>query len=319
MAARRQRQFGYTPNPRVTDKIVSALKYPTLTQANPSLKASDSDVVLWPAILRCDPGYRRVAQGIGSCCGHGYGGCVDALASTEIVVHGEAEDWVGRALEASIYALSRCEVMGTTRAGYGDGSFGSACAKAVSKYGVLHYGVDYKGEKFTEYSAEREKEWGNSGVPDHLEPFAKKRLVKTVTLIESFDDLCKALSSGFPTAVCSTQGFTMSRSDGPNPEDRGWAKPRGEWPHCMALIGFRGGKRPGALVWNSWGSNAHTGGHYSGIPDRPDDMPKEFRGSTFWADADVVDRMLRQQDSFALSSYDGFPARKIPSWTGGVL
>lgn len=314
------RQFGYRPNRRETEKFVSGLKYPTLSQAGPNLTSDDdADVVLWPAILKCDPKYRRVAQEIGSCCGHGYAGCVDALAATEIVVHGEAEDWVGRALEASIYALSRVEVMGRTRAGFSDGSFGSACAKAVTQYGVLHYDVDYDGEKFTAYSGEREKVWGDSGVPDKLEPFAKKRRVKTTTLVRTFDELSRAITSGYSVAICSTQGFTMSRSDGPNPEDRGWAKPRGQWPHCMACIGKRGGKRPGALIWNSWGSNAHTGGHYSGIPEKPDWMPQEFRGSTFWADADVIDRMLAEEDSFSLSSYDGFPQRTLPSWSGGIL
>jgi hypothetical protein len=49
-------------------------------------------------------------------------------------------------------------------------------------------------------------------------------------------------------------------------------------------------------------------------------MPTPFRGSTFWVDADVLDRMLGQGDSFALSNYDGFPARRLPDdWTGGVL
>lgn len=314
------RPQGYVPNPAETERFVSQLKHPTLESAGPKLKSNDNaDVVLWPAILKCDPNYRRVAQAIGSCTGHGYAGGVDALAATEIVVHGEAEDWVGRALEASIYALSRVEVQGKKRAGTSDGSYGAACAKAVMQWGVLHYGVDYDGQMFTEYSGSREKEWGDTGVPDELEKFAKKRRVKSATLVQSFSDLCKALTSGYPCVVCSSQGFTMSRSDGPKPEDRGWAKPRGQWMHCMTIIGKRGGKRPGALIWNSWGANAHTGGHYSGIPDRPDAMPKEFRGSTFWADADVVDLMLRQNDSFCLSSYDGFPPRRLPRWTGGVL
>lgn len=314
------RPTGYVPDPAATEKFVASLKYPTLKDAGPKLRSQASeDVVLWPAIIKCDARYRRVAQAIGSCVGHGFAGCTDALAATEIVVHGEPEDWVGRVLEASIYAFSRCEARGRTRAGTQDGSYGAAAAKAVMHWGTLHYGVDYGGQRFDEYSGLREKQWGDTGVPDELEKFAKKRRVKTTTLIRSFDELSKAITSGYPIAICSDVGFTMSRSDGDKPEDRGWAKPRGNWSHCMACIGKRGGKRPGALIWNSWGSNAHTGGHYSGIPDKPDDMPKEFRGSTFWADADVVDRMLKQGDSFSLSSYDGFPPRKLPSWSGGIL
>lgn len=318
------RPQGYIPNRAETDKFVSKLKYPTIAEAGPKLKSNDNaDVVLYPAIMQCDPKYARVAQQIGSCVGHGYAGGVDALSCTEIVVHGEAEDWAGRTLEASIYALSRVEARGKTRAGTADGSFGAAAAKAVTEWGCLHYGVNYGGTVFNEYSGLREKQWGDTGLPDELEPFAKKRRVRTTTLITDFDSYCKAISSGYPCVICSGQGFTMSRSKGKSDDDienRGFATPRGEWLHCMTGIGKRGGKRPGALIWNSWGNKAHTGPHYSGIPSKPDDMPTEFRGSTFWVDAEVIDRMLKSwQDSFALSSYDGFPPRKLPKWTGGIL
>ena len=316
------RPQGYVPNPRATEQIVASLKYKTLAEAGPKLKANDNqDVVLYPAILKCDPKYTRVAQEIGSCVGHGWAGCVDALSSTEIAVHGEREDWRGRTLEASIYAFSRVEALGKKRAGTSDGSFGAAAAKAVSEWGTLHYGVDYGGQAFNEYSGKREKSWGDTGVPDELEPYARKNRVRTTTLVTSFGDACKALTSGFPIAICSNQGFTMTRTGGARVEDRGWCVPRGQWGHCMALIGKRMGKRPGGLIWNSWGPKSNSGPHYSGIPDRPDEMPAAFVGCTFWADADVIDRMLKSGggDSFALSSYDGFPVRKLPSWTGGIL
>jgi hypothetical protein len=35
----------------------------------------------------------------------------------------------------------------------------------------------------------------------------------------------------------------------------------------------------------------------------------------FWADASVIDRMVKQGDSFALADVAGFPARKVlPDW-----
>jgi hypothetical protein len=304
------RPQGWVPDPEATDKFVASLKHPTLASAGPSLADDGKDAVLYPAILQVCPTYTRVAQAIGSCVGHGFAGCVDALSSTEIVVHGEAEDWKGRCLEASVYAFSRVEIRGRPNYG-GDGSYGAAAAAAVTKYGTLHYDVDYGGEKFTAYSGEREKSWGATGVPDKLEPYAAQRLVKSCTKVESFEELCRALSSGYPTAVCSNQGFTLSR------DSMGFAKPRSQWSHCMALIGKRGGKRPGALCWNSWGPKAHSGPHYSGIEGMT--MPPAFVGCTFWIDADVVDRMLSLGDSFALSSYDGFPPRKLPDWSGNIL
>lgn len=302
------RPQGWAPNPAETEKFVSRLKYPTMKEAGPKLKTQeDRDVFLYQYILAVCPKYNRKAQQIGSCVGHGFAGCADALAATEIIVHGEAEDWMGRALEAAIYGFSRVEFRGVKRAGTSDGSYGAAAAGAVMKYGLLHYDVDYKGTTFTEYSGLREKQWGDTGVPDELEPFAKKRRIKETTLVRNFDDFSKAIGSGYPISICSDVGFTFTR------DDQGFCKPRGQWLHCMAGIAKRHGKRPGGLIWNSWGPNSNSGKHY------PEDMPSPFRGSTFWVDADVIDRMLGQGDSFALSSYDGFPPRKLPDWTGGVL
>jgi hypothetical protein len=308
------RPQGYVPNPKATEKYVAGLKWPTLAEAGPKLKANDNaDVVLWPAIIKVKPSYSRVAQAIGSCVGHGFAGAIDALSSTEIVVHGEPEDWPGRCLEASIYALSRVEARGLSRNYGGDGSYGAAAAEAVTKWGCLHYDVDYKGTIFTEYSGTREKQWGASGLPDELEPFAKRRRVKTATLCENFEQLCKAISNGYPVAQASVQGFVFKR------DADGFCKANNAgWAHCTCFIGKRMGKRPGALYWQSWGPKSNSGPHYSGIPGKPE-MHPAFAGCTFWVDADTVNRMLGQRDSYALSGYEGFPARKLPSWTGGVL
>ena len=309
------RPHGYIPDPAGTERFVASLPTPTMSQAGPNLAYDPKrDVVLWPAIEAVSPGYSRAAQQIGSCTGHGYSMMIDTLSATQIAVHGAAEDWPGRSLEAAIYAFSRCEVRGRTNAGTADGSSGSSCAKACLNYGTLHYNVRYDAETFTEYSGTREKIWGASGVPDSLEKFAKLNRVTTTTLVTTFGEFAAACQSGYATAVCSMQGFTFKR------DSDGFCGPgRTPWSHCLCLIGVRGGKRPGGLVVNSWGANSNSGPHYSGIPDAPDSMPTFFRGCTWWADADVIDRMLSQQDSFSCSQYMGFPPRRLPSWTGGVL
>lgn len=314
--------FGYEPDAAGADRFASALPHPTFAEAAADCMAGESrEAHLWPALIQCSPTWRRGSQGsVGSCVGWGASLAVDLVAACDVVYRREAEQWRGRTVESSLYGFSRVEARGQRSNNGGDGSTGFHAAKAIRDFGALHYGVDYGGTVFKDYSGIREKQWGDTGMPDELEKYAKQRRIKTTTLITDFDSYCKAISSGFPVAICSGQGFTMSRSKGTTIENTGFATPRGEWLHCMAGIGKRGGKRPGALIWNSWGSKAHTGPHYSGIPDRPDDMPEEFRGSTFWVDAEVLDKMLKSwKDSFALSSYDGFPPRKLPSWTGGIL
>ena len=67
---------------------------------------------------------------------------------------------------------------------------------------------------------------------------------------------------------------------------------------------FIGGARPGAFCLNNWGDQAHTG------PTFPGDAPV----AGFWVDAAVVERMVKQGDSFALSDAVGFPVRKPNDW-----
>jgi len=69
----------------------------------------------------------------------------------------------------------------------------------------------------------------------------------------------------------------------------------------MALLGYKGGSRPGGFILNSWGEDSHTGPAGYGDPSP----------AGFWADPNVIDGMLRQQDSWAFSSVDGFPVRRI--------
>ena len=164
--------MGYVPDREGTDSFLSTLARPTLAQAGPDLVLDETqDVFLGKYLLACDPGWKRGAQKIGSCVGWGWALSCDMLAACDILLRGEAESYGGRVLEASVYGFSRVEVSGKRNFG-GDGSYGGAAAKAVTKFGTLHYGVNYDGVTFTDNSGQREKEWGRDGVPDRLEKYA---------------------------------------------------------------------------------------------------------------------------------------------------
>ena len=298
--------MGYTPNPEATERFVASLPFPTLASAGPGLADEQRETLLYPALFSVAPDWKRGAQGIGSCVGWGWALSCDILAACDIVVRGESESYGGRVLEASVYAFSRVEARGGRPAGMSDGSYGAAAAKAVTQFGTLHYGIDYGGQTFGEYSANREKTWGNTGVPDELEPFAVKHRVATTTLVASFKEAGVAIQNGYPVAVCSGQGFGMTR------DADGFCRATGSWAHCMMFAGVRYGSRPGLLCVNSWGAS-NSGKHY------PETMPERFKECSFWVDADVCDRMLSGRDSFAIAGYEGFAPRRLPDWLGGVI
>jgi hypothetical protein len=296
--------FGYSPDRAGTTAFLSSLAKPTLAQAGPDLALDESrDVFLGSALLSVAPDWKRGAQKIGSCVGWGWALSCDILAACDILLRNETESYGGRVLEASIYGFSRCEVRGGRNLG-GDGSYGGAAAKAVTNYGTLHYGINYDGVAFTDNSGQREKEWGRDGVPDRFEPFAAKHKVQSTALIRSFEDCAKALQSGFPTAVCSSMGFSMTLRDG-------YMSPMGTWMHCQMAAAVKWSPEPAILVVNSWGDC------YGGTFDK--NLPPQFQKSAGWVRAKDFTRMVSGDDSFALSGYSGFPPRTLPDWTGGVL
>lgn len=234
---------------------------------------------------------------VGSCVSFGTNTAVERTLAGEIVRRkGGPEEW-SRFAEEVTYAGSRVEVGGGRIRG--DGSVGAWAAQFVTRWGVVPR-KNYPGTDLTTYDEARARAWGQSGVPDELEKLAKQFPVKSTTRVESWDEFKKAAAQGYFVAVCSNQGFAAQR------DGNGVARPQGSWAHCMALDGYHTDEsgREYGHVTNSWGENFHRGPVGWGDPN-PDG---------FWAEAAVVDRMLRQGDSWAFSGVTGFPRREPLDW-----
>jgi hypothetical protein len=297
--------FGYRPNPVSTQQFLTTLNKPFLSQAGPELikKAEANPRYLYRSLYKAyaatQGGTHWVVgrQGIGDCVSWGWAHGADTHLAV-LWELGLVSDWKLAATE-SIYGGSRVEARGVTRGGWSDGSYGSAAAKWVSKWGIVHR-QPYEGLfDLTTYSSSRAKDWGNygnGGQNDNgkLDEIAKSYPIKGVALCRNFEEAAAAIQSGYPIPVCSGQGFSSQR------DQQGFCAPRGSWAHCMCFIGVRY-DRPGLLCLNSWGPNWVSG------PKHPEDMPD----GSFWVDAKVVDRMLSGNDSFAVSGYEGFPHRNL--------
>lgn len=263
------------------------------TPAGRAALAADGDVYLWDAPKKALGAVlpARDQGDIGSCVSFATASAVEHLLCVQIA-RGDLMKYRDVVQEA-IYGGSRVEVGGGKIRG--DGSIGAWAVEWVSKWGLIPRGVhgDYD---LSKYSTARCREWGNRGVPDVLEPVARESPVKGYALVTTFAEADKAVRQGYPLLVCSGQGFRMRR------DADGFCAPSGTWYHAMAVVGTRGGKRPGLFFLNSWGPNAHTG------PRFPADAPE----AGFWVDAEVAEKMLRGwKDSYALSDAVGFPARKL--------
>src|SRR5581483_8303267 len=244
---------GWVYLPLEIQTVLCALPRPLFADTAAHLLAApiEGDVFLWDACKRVTGGQLPAhdQDGVGCCVGEGFSSAVEYLQCVEIALAGEAAEYAPISSEA-VYALSRVEV-GGGRIG-GDGSTGAWAAKAVHDYGVLPRRA-VGGYDLTHFDPRRARDWGRRGLPDDLEPEARKHLVRTVSLVRTFDEARAAIANGYPVAVCSDQGFTMER-------DRdGFCAPHGSWGHCMCFIGATSGRRPGLCCLQSWGPDVPGG------------------------------------------------------------
>lgn len=289
--------FGWHNDQKAVDAVLATAKIPYISGAIQAICGSGKGKVqlLYKFVesLMPDLRYPVRTQAIGDCVAFGTAGAVDCLMATEILLAEEHESFMGITATEPIYGGSRIAI-GRGQLGRGDGSIGAWAAEYVSKYGTL-LKKKYGGTDLAAYNGQRAREWGLYGTPKDLEVISREHTVKTYSLVSNYDQLVDAIYNGYPVTVCSGQGFTSQR------DAQGFARPSGSWPHCMLIAGIDDEyKRPGCLIINSWGPNWISGPKRHDQPD-----------GSFWCDADVINRMLSENDSWALSSFDGYPPQDL--------
>jgi hypothetical protein len=285
---------GWLNRPEEVAKHLATLKRPTFALAAPHLSGAGTDktTLLYKAFEDVTGSYIPYpAQQIGDCVSHGFGHGVDLLECVQIAI-GQKEETLKQTATEAVYGLARVDV-GGGEMGTEDGAVGAWAAKAVSTFGTVSRDV------VGPYDGKRASSWGYYGVPAEIKAKAVKHKVKTAALVASYEELEDALANGYPVPVCSNQGFTLTR------DRQGFCQPKGVWGHCMLIVGVRSDDRPGACIFQSWGPD---------VPDGP--LALDQPPNSFWADREVVAQMLAMQDSWALSNFDRYIGRSLPSHWG---
>lgn len=308
--------FGWVDDREARAEAVASI---ARRQASPALFAAteaardavdpDTSVLLWLAEDKVR-GTRRPTwdqRQVGSCVSFGWGrACNDTIMG--MAARGEIDAPPEDVATEPIYGGSRVEVGGGRISG--DGSVGAWAAKWVSERGGLLLRKKYGAYDLSQYSESVCRDWGSRGVPDELEPIARLTVVKSVALVQTAQGAWDALGSGYAVPVCSGVGFTESLSDG-------FLRASGSWGHCMEIRGRalarRGGQAVKAFaIQNSWYAGWLKGDH--AFTDAKTGERVEMPEGVFLADWDAVNRMLSEQDSFAVSDLEGFPKRDALSW-----
>lgn len=296
--AQEVRNLGWVQNKEATINFVQHNRKPFITQWNKDIsKDGEGECVLLYKAYEKVVGAKLTPefQETGDCVAVATATAVDILVCTRIAVNGHQEEWPGKCVSEIIYGGSR-RLTGEIEP-FKAGSTGAWAAEFISKYGTMAR-KKYGPYDFSRYSGRRAILFGARGIPESLQLICKKHPVKTVSLVTSWEEVRGAVANGYPVLLCSNIGFNKTR------DSEGFLKPWETWHHAMVIIGVDDkSKRPGALVMNSWGN------HWVKGPTRHDQPT-----GSFWVDAKVIDKMVKQHDSFALSGLVGYPKQVIPDY-----
>lgn len=205
------------------------------------------------------------------------------------------------------------EIIYGARGHRGQGSSCSRLAMYVSEEGGLlprgeHDVPGYGKFDCSKYSDKTAANFGPM-TPKPLLDYARKHsYVRTVTRVRNIEEARDALANGYGLNCCSGLGF-----NGPRNED-GVTDRSGSWSHAMAWAGCD--DRPWAhekyggplfLIFNSWAV-------YNRGPRQVHGTQYVIPHGTFWVRARDAQRILDAGGSFAFSSVNGFPPKRLPDW-----
>lgn len=241
----------------------------------------------------------------GSCVGQGGGRAIWTLSDVQKVKLG---DVIETTMPFFLYTYGVSRWLMNPRAGRGQGSLGSTFAAAARDYGTPHSLLDGLPKPLPEsptrdgicYGKEVERAWSFSTYFDpKWKDLAKPHLVRTVAPVLTADDVRDSVVNGHPVTTASTWGGLP----GVCPVVEGVLLNRraAYWPHQMCILAWWEHDKLGEIFWvqNSWGKRRH-GVCPSGAP---------LGG--FWVTKADVEFMVRQRDSFAFSSFLGYPAQNM--------
>lgn len=293
---------GWVNDPDAVRETVATMPRPKFEET-PAGKSADplpKQAYLWQAYVKLYGTNPPVQDQnpIGSCVSFGSARAFERSLAVQIM---QGDPFKFRhVVEEVIYGGSRVEIGGGRIRG--DGSVGAWAAKFLTQYGAPPRGV-YGQYDLSKYSPNLCRAWGRTGVPDDFEAEVKKYPAGDCAMVTSADAAQRALAKGYGIFVCSDQGFTRQR------DENGVCRASGSWAHCMCIDGYHtdDSGRVYFHIENSWGPDYHVGPVGWGDPNT----------GGFYAARDVVERMLRQGDSFAVSAVKGFPDRDL-DWLVGL-
>jgi hypothetical protein len=232
--------------------------------------------------------------------------CTDITSGVPDEVSGKLEGAPDVSDAARLAGVLSTEAFYNWRGHGGDGWFCSDAVGVAMKLSGLWLRKNYAAINLdlTTYSARNAGRYGASPPPASWLEIGKNHLIRTATVLNTYEQLRDMLANGYGVSSCGGEGFSAVR------DANGVSKRQGSWAHAMAyaavddrpeIIQMYNG--PLVLLIQSWG-NWNEG-------------PRKIYGTdiripvgAFWARwSDIKNR-----DMIAVSGVNGWPPKKLASY-----
>jgi hypothetical protein len=232
--------------------------------------------------------------------------CCDITSGTPDEASGRLEGAPEVSDTARLAGVLSTEAIYNWRRHGGDGWSCSEAARVVLKDSGLWLRKKYEeiDVDFTAYSSRNAGIYGSKTPPDSWRKIGADHLIRTATVLDTYEQLRDMLANGYGVSSCGGEGFSSVR------DLNGVSNRSGSWAHALAYIAVDDRPEiinlygvPLILVQNSWG-NWNDGGRriFGTFVDIP--------VGAFWARwTDIKNR-----DMIALSGVNGWPPKKLKSY-----
>lgn len=243
----------------------------------------------WEAVKSANRGVMppNVPQPVGDCSSRGAAHAIErTIAAQSQTFRRVAPHW--------LYGAGRVwSARGIFRGG--DGCNVAFMAQSARDYGILFQ----DDEGIPAYEARTIRAWGNSGPPESLKPIAAERCVRRVAKLITTADVRDAVCNDYGVATGGRWGTSDGNRGMYQRDGRWFARRDSSWAHVVCIDGYDGSAPSGPCyhITNSWGEQK--------FPQPIDGSP----AGGYWVTEADIEFMVRDNDTWAFSDVDGFPAR----------
>ena len=287
---------GWVKDIKAKADFCESQKYQYFSEPNIQGSGIGKKALLWNYTRQLDPGAFTEKQKTGDCVSHGSRNCRDIARSIQLLVNGQAAQWLARGATEPTYG---------SRGHGGQGMSPAGAARFERDVGFLAR-KKYDACDLSQYAPSLGIKWGSAGVPSAVKDLCGSNKVGLISPCRKLADLIDALFNGYP---CHSGQYAAWEPE-PNKQNIHRRASPG-WHHDMCTAGYDDTKTHWPFtvffIINSWGNWNEP------VKDWPAEYGPWIPGMIV-TNAEDYSVCVDEEDMWIYGQVDGYPPQALPNF-----